>query len=224
MRKTELLGLQGHALYPERVLSLWPLNGNIQTFRQLCRAAGMVDMRVRQPDGLQRHAEAGTLPKMLWQHDQTQPVGAWSEVVEDDTGLRCAGSLILDVAKAQEAYALLKAGAIDGLSMLPIDGEVIRTRRKLRDDGAVFASVTLDEAGQLLGEVQLATPGILDRKEDMDLIEELQDEIKRTIEQAKKRATDDQIKESVRVMLRRSIQRELEKKPVLEVHITRLAG
>ena len=39
-------------------------------------------------DSLQRHAEAGTLPKMLWQHDQTQPVGAWSEVVEDDTGLR----------------------------------------------------------------------------------------------------------------------------------------
>lgn len=68
-------------------------------------------------DSLQRHAEAGTLPKMLWQHDQTQPVGAWAEVVEDDTGLRCAGSLILDVAKAQEAYALLKAGAIDGLSI-----------------------------------------------------------------------------------------------------------
>lgn len=66
---------------------------------------------------LERHKAAGTSPKMLWQHDQTQPIGAWSDVAEDDTGLRCAGNLILDVAKAVEAHALLKAGAIDGLSI-----------------------------------------------------------------------------------------------------------
>jgi HK97 family phage prohead protease len=41
----------------------------------------------------------------------------WLELVEDFRGLRARGKLIPDVARARELLALLRAGAIDGLSI-----------------------------------------------------------------------------------------------------------
>ena len=58
---------------------------------------------------------SGTFP-MLWQHDTKQPIGTFN-VEEDDYGLKVLGRLILEVRQAQEAYALLKAGVIRGLSI-----------------------------------------------------------------------------------------------------------
>ncbi|PCI33396.1 MAG: HK97 family phage prohead protease [Alphaproteobacteria bacterium] len=55
--------------------------------------------------------------KFLWQHDPKEPVGILDEVYEDARGLYVQGRLILDVARAQEAYQLLGAGALDGLSI-----------------------------------------------------------------------------------------------------------
>jgi HK97 family phage prohead protease len=55
---------------------------------------------------------------MLWQHDSRQPIGIWEKMQEDDTGLLSTGNLLIhDVYRAKEAYALLKAGAISGLSI-----------------------------------------------------------------------------------------------------------
>lgn len=57
------------------------------------------------------------MPKMLWQHNPTQIIGKWTEMTEDDRGLFVKGSLILDVAQGREAYALLKANVLDGMSI-----------------------------------------------------------------------------------------------------------
>lgn len=58
------------------------------------------------------------MPGMLWQHDWAQPIGVWLEMVEDERGLKVRGRLLVeDVRQAAEAYALLKAGAIWGLSI-----------------------------------------------------------------------------------------------------------
>jgi HK97 family phage prohead protease len=54
---------------------------------------------------------------MLFQHDPAEPVGVWHELVEDIRGLRARGQLIPDVMRARELLALLKNGAIDGLSI-----------------------------------------------------------------------------------------------------------
>jgi HK97 family phage prohead protease len=62
------------------------------------------------------HRAAGTLPAMLWSHDQSQPIGRWLSVSEDDRGLRLKGKLTLDVPKAREALALAKDQAL-GLSI-----------------------------------------------------------------------------------------------------------
>jgi len=56
--------------------------------------------------------------KMLWQHDSHQPIGIWDDLEEDAKGLRVVGRLLKDtVAKAAEAYALIKEGALDELSI-----------------------------------------------------------------------------------------------------------
>lgn len=55
--------------------------------------------------------------KMLRGHDQSEPIGVWKSIVEDDHGLKVSGQLILDTAKGRETYALMKAGALDGLSI-----------------------------------------------------------------------------------------------------------
>lgn len=68
-------------------------------------------------DSLAAHKAAGTMPAMLWQHDADHPIGIWTEMVEDARGLRVKGQLALDTVKGQEARALLKMGAINGLSI-----------------------------------------------------------------------------------------------------------
>ncbi|WP_159728370.1 HK97 family phage prohead protease [Methylosinus sp. Ce-a6] len=55
--------------------------------------------------------------KMLWQHDRTQPIGVWSEAAEDSKGLFVKGALLRDVQRGAEAYALMKAGVIDSMSI-----------------------------------------------------------------------------------------------------------
>jgi len=66
---------------------------------------------------LAAHKAEGTMPAMLWQHDATVPIGIWTEMVEDGKGLRIKGKLALDTVKGAEAYALLKMGALNGLSI-----------------------------------------------------------------------------------------------------------
>ena len=55
--------------------------------------------------------------KMLRGHDASEPIGVWDSIVEDTRGLKATGRLILDTVKGRETYALLKVGALDGLSI-----------------------------------------------------------------------------------------------------------
>jgi len=66
---------------------------------------------------LKDHKAAGTMPAMLWQHDADKPIGVWTEMVEDEKGLRIKGQLAMETVKSKEAHALLKMGAINGLSI-----------------------------------------------------------------------------------------------------------
>lgn len=66
---------------------------------------------------LAAHKAAGTLPAMLWQHDATEPIGVWTEIGEDAKGLQIKGHLVLETARGREAHALLKVGALTGLSI-----------------------------------------------------------------------------------------------------------
>lgn len=67
--------------------------------------------------------------RMLFQHDPSQPIGVWDEIQEDSKGLYARGRLTVEVAKAREVMSLMKAGAIDGLS---IGFKAIKAKRDAR--------------------------------------------------------------------------------------------
>ncbi|OBS52758.1 primosome assembly protein PriA [Methylosinus sp. 3S-1] len=55
--------------------------------------------------------------KMLWQHRPEEPIGVWASIEEDARGLKVNGRLDRAVARAREALSLIRAGALDGLSI-----------------------------------------------------------------------------------------------------------
>ncbi len=64
--------------------------------------------------------------RMLFQHDPNQPVGRWLTIREDERGLFVRGQLTPGVARSQELLKLMRASAIDGLS---IGFKTVRARR-----------------------------------------------------------------------------------------------
>lgn len=66
-------------------------------------------------ESLARRGPAGV--RLLWQHDPAEPLGRWLSLVEDSRGLFVRGRLSLAVARAREIHALMRDGAIDGLSI-----------------------------------------------------------------------------------------------------------
>jgi uncharacterized protein len=65
--------------------------------------------------------------RMLFQHDPAQPIGTWQTIREDARGLYVRGRLTLGVARAREIQALMRDGALDGLSI------GFHTRKAARD-------------------------------------------------------------------------------------------
>jgi HK97 family phage prohead protease len=57
---------------------------------------------------------AAPLP-LLWQHKQDEPIGFVESLAEDSRGLRITARIVAE-GRGSEAAALVKAGAIDGLS------------------------------------------------------------------------------------------------------------
>ncbi len=112
--------------------------------------------------------------------------------------------------------------AVDGNSLIPTDGEIIRTRRKLRDGGLVVVSFAIDGENRLAGDVQFSAPGVLDAEEDGDFIEELLAEVTDIIESTPRKLKFDDMKERVRLALRKLINNELDKKPVIQVMAIRV--
>ncbi len=56
--------------------------------------------------------------RMLWQHDTDKPIGVYLNVFETQNGVAVEGKLLVEeIQQAREAYALLKAKAIGGLSV-----------------------------------------------------------------------------------------------------------
>lgn len=68
-------------------------------------------------DSLVEQRAAGHRLPMLWNHSPDKIVGTWDEIAEDARGLRVAGRLVLETRDGAEAYALLKAGSLNGLSV-----------------------------------------------------------------------------------------------------------
>src|SRR5690606_11764798 len=62
---------------------------------------------------------------LLYQHDPSEVIGVWTSIAEDEKGLFVEGRLLPEISRAREVLSLMRAGAIDGLS---IGYHVVRAR------------------------------------------------------------------------------------------------
>ena len=93
------------------------IEGYGSTFGGEPDSVGDIIMPGAYKESLAEHSRRGTTPKMFWQHDPHRPIGKWLDAKEDDHGLLMRGRLNMNVQQGREAYELLKAGDIDGLSI-----------------------------------------------------------------------------------------------------------
>ncbi len=92
---------------------------------------------------MRRNAFVGTradLP-LLWQHDPTRPIGRVISLKEDHHGLHMVAAISADSRDASDALALLRTGAVDGLSF----GYRVKSARRRPGGGRELLKVELIE-------------------------------------------------------------------------------
>lgn len=85
---------------------------------------------------------APALLPMLFAHDQSQAIGVWDSIAENDNGLVVKGRLLVDnVSRAREVRALVREGAVTGLSI----GFVTRKAAPRHGGGRTISALDLHE-------------------------------------------------------------------------------
>ena len=96
---------------------------------------------------LEKWAEKNKMPPVLWNHNDGEPIGVYTSIDEDSKGLFVEGRLLIDdVPRAKSTHALLKAGAIDGLSI------GYKTKKANQQTNGIRELIELD-----LGEISIVT-------------------------------------------------------------------
>ncbi|QSE47027.1 HK97 family phage prohead protease [Acinetobacter johnsonii] len=96
---------------------------------------------------LEKWAEKNKMPPVLWNHNDGEPIGVYTSIYEDEKGLFVEGRLLIDdVPRAKSTHALLKAGAIDGLSI------GYKTKKANQQTNGIRELIELD-----LGEISIVT-------------------------------------------------------------------
>src|SRR5699024_4450863 len=113
---------------------------------------------------------------------------------------------------------------LDGKVLRPVNSPVLRHRRRMVYNGSVAVTILVDSDGGLLVEPRFAAQGLYDIEEEP----EVEAAAARAIESAlhklsrHQRRQDASLQEAMRVAVRRALQRELGKKPMVEIQLIRL--
>ena len=155
-------------------------------------------------------AKDGSRRVFLWQHDVTQPIGSF-EAFSDDSALRIKGKFNLEVAKAKEAYALLKAGDINGLSIgytaddYDYDREGVRHLRKVKllegslvtfpaNELASASAKCIERKARIMKYAQMKSLEGLDEDTRKNILKELAELAEETSEDAPVQTEEDESK------------------------------
>ena len=112
--------------------------------------------------------------------------------------------------------------ARDGDTLIPLDGESLRERRKLLWNGAAAASLVVDKRGKPLAPPKVSLRGIDDENGVIgDAIVAALAEMLADLS-ASERSDDRRVEEAARQAVRRVVRAHLGKKPLTDVHIVRI--
>ena len=84
--------------------------GNVDAYKEIVAKGAFTE-------SLRSLKNQGRMPALLWQHRSGEPIGVYTEMREDDTGLFVRGKLALKTARGAEAHELMKMKALSGLSI-----------------------------------------------------------------------------------------------------------
>jgi ribonuclease J len=157
-----------------------------------------------------------------WRHmnehaNLAESLGAEAYVIEDGDVLRL-GPGTPDIVESVPVGRL----AVDGDRLLPLDGDVLAARKKMLMNGIVVASLAVDGSGRVLGQPQIAAPGLFDGADEgtaqiaADLARVLGDLPGPT------KREDGPLREAARNAVRKAVGRRLRKRPSVEVHLLRV--
>lgn len=114
--------------------------------------------------------------------------------------------------------------AVDGNRLVPLAGNLVRERLRLRMNGAATATLVLDDRGNLLADPRLSVQGVLD---NADVKETRRDAIDAIVDAVNdlpmhRRRDDEAVTTAARNAVRRAIHRYAGKRPVTDVHVVRV--
>jgi HK97 family phage prohead protease len=101
---------------------------------------------------LEQHKANGTMPALFVQHSKFTggdplPVGVWTDIKEDEKGLRVEGKLsALDTDHGKRIYSLMKDGALKGLSIaysIPEGGAIINRKAAVGQPKRILNQIDL---------------------------------------------------------------------------------
>jgi ribonuclease J len=174
----------------------------------------MYDM-VRPQIAIPTHGEA----RHIREHAKFANALGVPETVEAKNG----SVILLSAGKAME-IATVHSGyiAVDGNSFIATNSAVIKTRRKIRDDGCVVITIVINKDNELLAKPALTALGSIDANEDKELFKALRDDVERLIANVKPKDSNEKIAESIKSMVKKLFRDELNKKPVVEVNVVKI--
>lgn len=102
--------------------------------------------------------------------------------------------------------------------------DLYRTRRRLMAHGTILVSVVLDQVGSLLASPKLSAFGAVDLDRDAGFADQVRGDVEDAVEDLDDDAAteDARIRDTVRAAVRRSCSLMRQKRPIIEVQITRL--
>src|SRR5690625_4108948 len=114
--------------------------------------------------------------------------------------------------------------ALDGKVLRPVDSPVLRHRRRMVYNGSLAATVVVDRGGGLLVEPRFAARGLYDVEEEPEVESAAAKAVESALHRLSRheRRQDGLLQEALRVAIRRALQHELGKKPMVEVQLIRL--
>ncbi len=114
--------------------------------------------------------------------------------------------------------------AVDGNRLVPMTGGVLAARRRMLFNGVVIGSLVVDDSGRIRGTAQISAPGLFDQ-EDPETARMIAEFTASVADLPMPLRQDDfALAESARASLRRAVGRRLQKRPLVDVHLMRIAS
>ncbi len=133
--------------------------------------------------------------------------------------------VVLDIA-AVKKIGNVKVGttAIDGSSLIDSGSGVLKTRSKMENSGCVCVSLVMDKSRDLVTSPMVSAPGLLSDEDDEDILMAISEDVESLVEDItrSKKNSGKPLHTSIRHAVRKFIKRELDKNPVIEIHVLRV--